>query len=325
MKAVVLDAFGDLESIQVRKVAKPSPKENEILIEVKYAGINPVDWKLGAGYKKELWEHHFPLILGWDCSGVVAEVGSGVEEFSVGDEVYACCRKKVVQWGSYCEYICMEASGVAKKPRNLSFAEAAAIPLVALTAWQAFFNLANLQSEQKVFINGGAGGVGSLAIQMAKHFGAEVYTTTRSENNLYVRQMGADCCIDYSKMNFVQRVQELAPGGVDIVLDCVGGDTLASCYAIVRPGGWLISLVELPDVDRAEAGGFHSSSIVVRPNGQQLEEITTLLENDNLVAPCVQEYSIDDVVPALEQIKTEHTRGKIVLKISSPKSSGHDS
>jgi NADPH:quinone reductase-like Zn-dependent oxidoreductase len=248
-------------------------------------------------------------------AGVVTKVGKGVTNFKIGDPVFAYCRKPVVQAGSFAEYICLEAENVSPKPENLSFEEAAAIPLVGLTAWQSLFDIAELEEGQHVLIHAGAGGVGSLAIQFAKYIGATVCTTASKKNQDYVQKLGAEVVIDYTKEDFQERLKELAPEGVDLVLDCVGGDTLQRSYPCVKKGGWLITIVEPVDHERAKELDINVASAFVRPNGEQLRQIKALIEAGKVIAPEVQELPLEKALEAIEQVKTQHTRGKIVLKV----------
>lgn len=315
MKAVVFEQFGGLDRVAFREIERPEPAAHEVQIEVHHAAVNPVDWKLGAGFLRHLWPHHFPMIIGWDAAGLISAIGDQVTNFAVGDPVYAFCRKPEVQWGTYAEYVCMTAEDVAPKPEALTFAEAASLPLVGLTAWQAYFDVAKIQKGQRILVHAGAGGVGSIAIQLAKHAGAQVYTTARLSNHAYVRALGADCCIDYTTSSFVERVRELAPEGVDMVFDCVGGETLQQSYQLVRPKGWLVTIAGKPDEVLAEEHKIRVKPVMVRPNGQQLRELASLFDQGILHIPELTSMPLDDAVKALEQIKTEHTRGKIVLAV----------
>ena len=197
MKAIVIDAFGGPDRLRAAEVPTPKASAGEVVIELACTSVNPVDWKIREGMLSGLFPHTFPLILGWDAAGTVSDTGEAVNEFSVGDRVYAYCRKPTVQWGTYAEYVAVPASAVAAMPANLSFAEAAAIPLVGLTSWQVLFDAANLRAGQTVLIHAGAGGLGSIAIQLAKNAGATVFTTASAANHEYVRSLGADHVIDY--------------------------------------------------------------------------------------------------------------------------------
>lgn len=311
----MIENFGSIDKIKIKDTPIPIPSADEVQIEVRAAGVNPVEWKITEGYLKDLLPHVFPIILGWDAAGVISQVGSSVKNLKVGDEVYAYCRKPVVQWGTFAEFVCFTAEHVALKPKNLSFAQAAAIPLVALTAWQALFDLAKVSKGQKVLIHAGAGGVGGMAIQLAKNAGATVYTTASKNNHAYVQKLGADVAIDYNQEDFVQGIKKLAPDGLDMIFDCVGKEVLNRSYECVKKGGWIISIVNEVNPSIAKQKGFHAGNVFVRPNGGELKQITTLIESGKVIAPQVQEMQMQDAIKALQQIKTEHTRGKISLKM----------
>ena len=216
MKAIIINGFGGADGLQMAEVPTPTAQADEVLIRVAYAGVNPVDWKIREGMLEGLFEHRFPLILGWDAAGTVAAVGTAVTDFKVGDKVYAYCRRPIVQWGTYAEYLAMESSAVAPIPANLTFAQAAAIPLTALTSWQALFDAGQLKAVQSVLIHAGAGGTGGMAIQFAKHAGGTVFTTASAGNHEYVRSLGADHVIDYQRESFVEVVKNKSPDGVDL-------------------------------------------------------------------------------------------------------------
>lgn len=315
MKAVVIKEFGGLDQVHLEDVPTPAPANGEVKIEVHYVSVNPVEWKISAGVLKDILPHQFPIVLGWDVSGVVVEVGEGVSNLQVGDEVYGYCRGPTVHAGTFAEYCCFDANHVVLKPKNLSHGQAAAIPLVGLTAWQALFDVAKVRKGQTCLIHAGAGGVGSLAIPLAKWAGAKVATTASAKNHEYVRGIGADAAIDYQTTNFVDAVMAKHPEGVDFVFDCVGGQTLADSYRCVKKGGWVVSIVQPVDKALAAELGIHAANVFVRPDGQELLKIKELLENGTIPGPAITEMPLDHVVEALERVKTEHTRGKIVLKV----------
>jgi NADPH:quinone reductase-like Zn-dependent oxidoreductase len=309
MKAVILEAFND--QLKLGEVPKPQISDQEVLIEIKSSGVNPVDYKICKGLLEGRLPHEFPLIPGWDASGVIKEVGKNAKHVKVGEEVYCYCRKPVVQNGTYAEFINVDAENVASKPSNLDFSEAAAIPLASLTAWQALFEAANLKKGQTILVHAGAGGVGGFAIQFAKHIGAKVITTASLANHAYCKKLGADECIDYKKGDLVKQLKKIAPEGVDVVFDTVGGDTLKQSYSLVKKDGVLVSIVQRPE----EKTGIRTEYVFVRPDGKQLSEIGKLIENGKVVCPKIQELPLKDFKKALDQIMSVHTKGKIVLKI----------
>jgi NADPH2:quinone reductase len=311
MKAILIDEFGGIDKLHFREVETPLPLPGELLLKVVAAGVNPVDWKIREGWLKKRIPHEFPLILGWDVAGVVVKVGEGVEGFSVGDPVFAYARKEVVQWGTFAEYVAVDASAVAPKPVTLSFAEAAAIPLVGLTAWQALFDTAHLKAGQTALIHAGSGGVGSLAIQFAKWAGAKVITTCGPNNLKYVKQLGADQVIDYTAEDFTKVV-----GKVDFVMDNVGGKVLEKSFRVVKEGGWLVTITDLLlDPSKGAPYGIHAGAIFVHPSGEELSKIGQLIEEGKVQVPAIEEFPWQEVGTALEKSRAGHTRGKIVLRI----------
>lgn len=315
MKAVTINKFGGIEETSKENLPIPQPQAKEVQIKISHAAVNPVDWKICEGYLNKLLPHAFPLIPGWDASGTVSAIGDGVGAFKVGDKVFAYCRKPTVQWGTYAEYVCFDAEHVAPMPKTLNSAQAASIPLVALTAWQALFDDARLQKGQTVLIHAGAGGVGSMGLQFAKHAGAKVYTTASANHHDYVKQLGADVAIDYKNQPFAEAVRSLEPEGIDVVFDCAGYDTLEQSYAIVKKGGCLVSIVNRPDPEECSGHEIRGVFTFVRPDGSQLREIGHLIDEGKVAPPSIKELPLDEYAKAWEQIKTQHTQGKIVLKI----------
>jgi len=316
MKAVVFRDFGGSDKLEMSDTPTPIPSANEVLIEIKYAAVNPVDWKIREGYLKEMLPYRLPIIPGWDASGVVKAIGDKVNKFKVGDEIFAYCRKPMIQSGTYAEYVTLDQAYVAKKPKNISFAEASAIPLVGLTAWQSLFESAKLKKGQTILIHAGAGGVGSLAIQLAKHTGAKVITTASLSNHPYVKKLGADIAIDYSK-GFIEEVKKVAPLGVDIVFDCAGAETLKNSYNLVKPKGHIVSIVKKPDPDLCEKNDIVGSYVFVEPNGEQLTKIAELIEKKAIISPTIEEMPLTQAAHAQDKNRQGHTQGKIVLKVSS--------
>lgn len=315
MKAVVFNQFGSVENLSIKEVQTPVPADDEVQIHVKYAGVNPVDWKIHEGYLKNFLPHEFPIIPGWDAAGTVSALGKNATKFKMGDEVFVYCRKPVVHMGSYAEYVCFPAENVAFKPKNISMAQAASLPLVALTAWQALFEFAKLKKGQTVLIHAGAGGVGSLAIGFAKSIGAKVYTTASKKNHTYVKKLGADVAIDYNEQNFVEAIKSMEPHGVDVVFDCVGGQTLEDSYQLVKKDGNLVSIVKAPEPEKGTQFQINVSYAFVRPDGAQLKQIAELLEAGKMQPPAIHEYPLSKFADALSQVRTLHTQGKVVLAI----------
>lgn len=316
MKAIVYDEFGAWEQMHIEDIPTPEPQDGEVQIRVAYAGVNPVDWKIGEGYLRKRLKTEFPVIPGWDVAGTVAKVGNGVTQFKEGDRVYAYCRKDIVKWGTFAEYVCVNADHVSLIPNTLGFKEAAAIPLVSLTAWQALFDLGRLKEGQTALIHAGAGGVGSMAIQLAKWAGAKVYTTASEKNHEYVLQLGADVAIDYHKMNTLEAQKKYEPAGFDLIFDAVGGEVFEESLPCVKKGGWLVTICKLFIEDSiGHEHGIRAGFVFVRPDGKQLEQISKLFDEGQLKPPHIAEFPLENAVEALKQVQTEHTQGKVVLVI----------
>jgi len=316
MKAVVINDFSGAEKAHIQELPVPEPAPGEIQIKVACASVNPVDWKISEGMLKSRLPHEFPITLGWDAAGVVSEIGQGVTQFSIGDEVYAYCRKPMIHLGTFAEYVCFDADLVARKPKTLTVAEASAIPLTALTAWQALFDVAHLKKGQTVLIHAGAGGVGGMAIQLAKYAGAKVYTTASKKNHDYVKSLGADVAIDYTQEDFVEFINEEEAHGVDLVFDCVGGESLHQSVDIVKEGGHLVTICEFIDNTFGESHGIHSSFIFVKPDGKQLNKLAELIDKGELKAPHIETRPLEQAPEALAQSKAGHTKGKLVLTVA---------
>lgn len=318
MRAVVIEAFGGVETLQIKRVPDPLPQDHEILIRIAYAGVNPVDWKIREGRLSDRLPHQFPLIPGWDAAGTVTAVGSRVTAFAPGDQVFSYCRKPLVQAGTYAEYVCCDASHAALKPTNLSFAQAAAVPLAALTAWQALFDFAQVKKGQKVVILAGAGAVSSFAIQFAKHAGALICTTCPAAKQPYVRSLGADITIDYAPRPLttpIQAIKAWAPKGVDLVLDTVGGPQLKDYLSLIHPTGTLVSIVKMITPEYGEKDNIKTGFLFVRPNGAQLTQIAHLIETQEIRAPHVIEMALEQAALAQTQSQEGHPQGKLVLRV----------
>jgi NADPH:quinone reductase-like Zn-dependent oxidoreductase len=316
MRAITIVDFNADKKLMISEVPTPEPLENEVKIKICYTSVNPVDWKVRKGFLHLMLPHEFPLILGWDAAGIIAHVGENVKNFKRGDRVFAYCRKPTVHDGTYAEYICVNAHHVARIPDNISDAQAAAIPLVALTAWQALFDKGNLKQGDTLFIQGGAGGVGSLAIELAKQKGAKVITTASTSHHAYVKALGADCVIDYNKEDIYEAVFNFTKEGCDMVFDCVGGDSLEECLSLLKEKGHLVSIVNTLHGDTLHGRNIKFDFIFVKPNGKELQHIADLLEQGLIQPPHIQEMDWTEVNEAHNLNKKGHTQGKIVLKIT---------
>ncbi|MEC7838768.1 MAG: NADP-dependent oxidoreductase [Chlamydiota bacterium] len=316
MKAVVINEHGGPEVVECKDVPIPHPKHGEIQINVNFASVNPVDWKIRDGLVQGLFVHEFPIILGWDVAGVVSQCGEGVSDFNVGDEVFAFCRKDVVSDGSFADYVCVNERNVAIKPKKISMASASSLPLSGLTAWQALFDFSKVKEGDVVLLHAGAGGVGSLAIQFAKHAKATVITTASQRNHEYVKGLGADIVIDYTKESFIEVIKEKFPEGIDMAFDCVGGETSTDSLPLVKKGGSLVSVCSPIDEDLGLTRGVRTGFFVVTPNGTQLKTIASLVDSGKVKIPTIEVFPFEHAVKALEKNKQGHTQGKIVLKIN---------
>src|SRR5436853_6025341 len=309
IKAIVVHEFGGPEVLKYEDVPKPEPKENEVLIRVIAAGMNPVDGMVSAGMFAKHSKNAFSKIPGYDVAGIVEKTGAKLEKYKPGDAVYAYIGLK--EGGGYAEYAVATDKEVSPKPKSLTFEEAAAVPLAAETAWQALFDTAKLSAGQTVLIHGGSGGVGSFAIQIAKARGAKVFATASTPNQDLLKQLGADVAIDYTKTKFEDVAKD-----VDVVLDSVGKDTLARSYGVVKKGGFIATLVAEPDQTKLDKHGIRGAPISVKPNATELAEITKLIEEKKIRPIVSLVLPLTEAVKAQEQAATHHTRGKIVLKIS---------
>jgi NADPH:quinone reductase-like Zn-dependent oxidoreductase len=308
MKAIRIHNYGGPEVLKYEDAPRPEPQADEVLIRVHAAGVNPIDWKVREGHMKDFRPHKFPLILGWDLSGVVEELGRGVSRFKIGDEVYSLSDP--TRNGAYADYIIVRESELALKPNSLHHIRAVAIPLAALTAWQSLFDNAQLRPGQRVLIHAGSGGVGHLAVQLAKWKGAYVFATASTKNQDLLRKLGVDEPIDYTQ----QRFEDIARK-IDIVLDTLGGETQERSWSVLKKGGVLVSLVQPPSEDKAKELGVRAAITGVQPNGAQLAEIAKIIDSGKL-APV-----IDRILPLIEARRAHelsqsgHTRGKIVLRV----------
>ena len=309
MKAIVAHEYGGPEVLKYEDVPRPEPKEDEILVRVIAAGVNPVDGMIRSGLFAKNQKLTSPMILGGDIAGVVEKAGGKITKLKKGDPIYAYLSLK--NNGGYAEYAVAKEEEAAAKPKSISYNEAAAVPIVALTAWQALVDSAKLGTGQSVLIHGGSGCVGTFAIQIAKARVAKVFATASTPNQEFLKELGADVAIDYTKQKFEDIAKD-----VDVVLDSVGGDTLARSYGVVKKGGFIATLVADVDQTELDKRGIRGESISVKPNSQELAEIGKLIDAKKVRVIVSQTFPLADAVKAQEQAATGHTRGKIVLKVA---------
>jgi len=309
MQAIQIQQFGGPEVLELHEIPQPIAGVGELLLRVHAAAINPVDTSVRAGRAGGLSGAGIPYVPGFDVSGVVSAVGPGVTGFNIGDEVFAMLDLR--RGGGYAEYAIVKESEAALKPTNTSHEEAASIPLVALTAWQTLFEIADLQAGQTVLIHAGAGGVGSVAVQLAKWKGARVIATASEYNHDFLRGIGVDVTVDYRTQRFEDFAQD-----VDVVLDPIGGETQVRSLAILKQGGTLVSIVGLtPEGRNPDRSDINVISTLVQPSSSQLAEIAQLIEQ-GVIRPIVNyRFPLQDAKLAHEQSETRRSRGKIVLQI----------
>ena len=332
MKALTFKRYGKSPDIGFADIPRPTLKADELLVQVHAAGVNPIDYVIPTGMFKPVLHFQLPATLGSDLAGVVTEVGSGVTRFKPGDAVYASIFD--LGTGSIAEFAVVPESAAALKPANLDFVQAASIPMVALTSWQALKERLNLRAGQKVFIPAGSGGIGTFAIQLAKHLGAKVGTTTSTGNVELVRRLGADEVVDYKKQDFEKVLR-----GYDAVLGTVRGDAIEKSIGILKPGSKIVSLIGPLDAAFAQARrlnfvlkfvfglmshkimrlakkqGVAYSFLFVRPDGAQLAEIGELLETERIQPVIDKVFSFDQAKEALEYLALGRSKGKVVVRM----------
>lgn len=333
MKAALLDRYGGNDAIRIADIPAPSIGASDLGVEVRAASVNPLDVKIRSGQVKVVLKYRLPLVMGNDLSGVVTQVGANVRRFRVGDEIYARLDKDRI--GAFAQFAAVRESDAALKPANVTFEQAASLPLVALTAWQALVEIGNVQPGQRVLIHAGSGGVGSIAIQLAHHLGATVLTTVGQRNIELVRRLGADVAIDYRASRFEDLARDC-----DLVLDSAGGETLVRSFACVKRGGVVVSIGSTPSAAfarqwgmnpllvfaiglmsrkvtaAARARGARYEYLFMHPDGEQLARIAQRVEAGTLVPLVDKVFPLEQVRDALAYSESGRTTGKIVIKVS---------
>src|SRR5215469_14696352 len=309
MKAVQIKGYGNEDVLEVAEVQRPTPGENELLVKVQAAAVNPVDWKIRDGLG-ELFGLKLPLILGCEVAGTVEAVGgpspTGSSDFAPGDEVYGYLGAYT---GGYAEYVAAPASEFVRKPKQIDFDTAASVPVAALTAWQGIFDNGELARGQRIFITGASGAVGSMAVQLAKNKGAHVIGTGSDRNEEFVRKLGADEFIDYEKAKLEEEVS-----GVDVVFDTVGGDMQERAFQTLKRGGVLVSSVNPPSPEKAKEFAVTVAMVVMMPKPDQLAEINHLLESGRLKMRVAKGLPLEGVKQAHQLSASGHADGKIILR-----------
>jgi NADPH2:quinone reductase len=318
MKAIFYEQHGTAEVLQVGERPTPEPQDNEVLVEVVATSVNPIDRRLRSGELQEYITRTFPVVPGWDLAGKIAKVGAKVTDWQVGDEVLGLAFTWSIQHGSYAEYCPIDTASITEKPASISFEQAAALPLVSLTAWQALSEFGELKEGQSVFIQAGAGGVGSVAIPMAKHLGAKVYTTTSAKNHDYVKSLGADVIIDYNADDYESALRQHEPNGVDLVLEALlGNGTAEAAIRLTKDGGRVAYMNnEPPEMDEIKLRNIKAEFLHHRPDGAMLRELVDLYESGKISLPKVQVRPLEEAMDAHLESEKGHTQGKIVLRVS---------
>lgn len=311
MLAVRIHAYGDPSVLRLDQIPVPAPGAGELLVRVVAASVNPVDWKIREGMLANHLPHALPLTLGWDFSGIVVATGIGATRFAPGAAVFA--RPDIVRDGSYAEYIVVRETEAAAKPSTISHVEAATLPLAGITAWEAIVAVGKVAAGQRVLIHAGAGGVGSLAIQLAKWNGAHVIATASAANLPLVRALGADEAIDYRATPF-----ERAARDVDLVFDTIGGATQDRSWSVLKRGGLLVSITTPPDKARANAEGKRSAYVFIQPDAAVLAQLAELVDSCNMRPVVGAEFALADVARAHELSQSGRARGKIALYVGQP-------
>jgi NADPH:quinone reductase-like Zn-dependent oxidoreductase len=312
MRAIAVNEWGGRDKLELLDVERPPVAPDGVLVRVKAAGVNPVDCKIRGGYMAQRLPFHFPVILGWDVAGVVEEVGPAVTWFRPGDPVYGYCRRHHLQYGTYAEYTTVPEGFLAHMPPDLSFVEAASLPLCSLTAHQTL-EAVGLRGGETLFVGGGAGGVGHVAIQLGVSRGARVVATASEANHDFLRELGAEP-FDYRASDLDARVRDLlADAGVDAALDLFGGEAREQAFGILRKGGRLASVAQPPPEPRE---GYEVHYIFVRPSGYDLGEHVTPLVAEGRLRPHVEAtYPLERAAEAHERLEGGHVRGKLVLTV----------
>jgi NADPH:quinone reductase-like Zn-dependent oxidoreductase len=310
MRAVAINGWGGRETLELVDVEPPPVAPDGVLVRIRAAGLNPVDWKTREGRQAERFPYHFPLILGWDAAGVVEKVGPAVTWFKPDDEVFGYLRRHDLQYGTYAEYTTAPEGFFAPKPPSLSFEEAAAVPLAALTAHQGLEAL-GLRGGEMLFIAGGAGGVGHFVVQLARARGARVIASAGAANQDFLRGLGATP-VDYEAGDVAEQVREAAGHhGVDAAFDIFGGDHQTQALELLRPGGRIVSIIHPPEpTDHVE-----SNYVFVRPSGYDLAEMSELIADGQLRPHVSEAYPLERAADALERLEAGHVRGKLVLTV----------
>ncbi|WP_296620158.1 NADP-dependent oxidoreductase [Rhizorhabdus sp.] len=324
MEAMVLNRFGGPEVLELAQIERPRAGPGQVVVQVAYAGVNPADWKAREGWLQLYFQYVFPFVVGFDAAGLVAEVGEGVTGLAVGDRVVTASNQGKGERGSYAQYVLSDRERVVKLPDHVALRDAASIPTAAITAWEAVFDVGGTKAGQHVLVNGGAGGTGGFAVQLAKMAGAKVAATCGPANVDYVRSLGADLAIDYRQGDVRAQVAAWAPDGVDLVVDTVGQGTLLDSIEMVRRGGivapigTLIADEPMPDPARAAELGVAIVPTIANFARQerQLNALVDAMGAGKIKAPAIEILPLAQAGEAHRRIQDGHVRGKILLAVN---------
>jgi NADPH:quinone reductase-like Zn-dependent oxidoreductase len=311
MKAIRIHQYGDASVLRVDDAPVPDIAAGEVLVRVVAAAVNPVDWKIREGHLSKMMPYTLPLTLGWDVSGVVEAMGEGVTKFGLGDAVYG--RPDLARNGTYAEYAAIREDELASKPLTISHVDAASLPLAGITAHEALFRVGALRAGQTVLVHAASGGVGSLAVQLARHHGAQVIATTSARNRALVESLGAHQVIDYRRQSFVHAVKN-----VDLVFDTLGAKVQEDSWSVLAPGGMLVSIVEPPAREKANALGVRGEFLFIGPNAPVLIELARMIDGGTLRPVIGAEFSLDQIVQAHQLSQSGRAVVKIVLYVGRP-------
>lgn len=315
MKSAQIKSYGGSEVVEINQgtPALNDPSAGKILVDVKAASVNPADWKIREGYFQQMTPLQFPSTLGMDFSGVIEKVGEGVSDFKQKDEVYGQAAVITGGSGAFAEMALANADSIAHKPKILSHEEAAGLPLVGVSAWQALVETIGLSKGQKILIHGGAGGIGSIAIQLAKQVGAYVATTVSTNDKQFVKELGVDEVIDYKTQTF----EDLLPHDYDAVFDTVGGETYTRSFKVLkRGGGIIVSMLEQPNQELMDRFGVKAVSQFTQVNRERLTKLAQWVDQNNIRVNIDRMFPLDEAGKALDYQKDVHPRGKVVLQVS---------
>jgi NADPH:quinone reductase-like Zn-dependent oxidoreductase len=311
MKAARIHAYGASSEIRIEDAPIPTLNDDDVLIRVVATSVNPVDWKIRKGYLKSFIPYEMPLTMGWDVSGIVEKIGPAVTKFKPGDAVYS--RPDIVRNGAYAEYVAVREAEIAFKPATISHVEAASLPLVSITASASLFDTGGLSKGQRVLIHAGAGGVGSIAVQLARAKGAHVTATASAGKAALVRSLGADEVIDYHAQDFSNVAKDM-----DVVFDTIGGEVQEKSWSVLKPGGILVSITAKPSEDRAKAEGKRAGYVFIGPNAPFLADLAAMVDLGQVRPLIAAEFGLNDAASAQDLSETGRATGKVVIYVGQP-------